>query len=97
MAGTNGYESTSDFESMIREYLKQGKEKLANDLIGTREAIKLIANEKMKEFMQTMDRGLDTTERGFLSDLIVSSMYQSFCYGYGIGKVEGRTNNRIFL
>ena len=86
-----------DFETMIREYLKQGKEKLIHDLVGTREAIKLIAGEKTREFIKTMDKGLDKDERDFLSDLIIASMYQSFCYGYGIGKIEGRTNNKIFL
>jgi len=97
MAGANRHDDINDFEQRIREYLRQGKEKLIYDLVGTREAIKLIACEKTKEFVKTMDKGLDRSEREFLSDLIVSSMYQSFCYGYGIGKIEGRTNNKIFL
>lgn len=87
----------NEFERTIKEYLRQGREKLFSDLVGTREAIKLIANEKTKDFMQTMDKGLDKTERDFLSALIISSMYQSFCYGYGIGKMEGITNNKICL
>jgi hypothetical protein len=88
---------SSDFEKTIKEFLKEGREKLANDLAGTREAIKLIANDKTRDFLKTMDKGLDKEEREFLSGLIVTSMYQSFCYGYGIGKIEGHTNNRVIL
>jgi hypothetical protein len=88
---------SGDFEKTIKEYLKQGREKLVNDLAGTREVIKLIANDKTKDFLKTMDKGLDKEERDFLSALIITSMYQSFCYGYGIGKIEGHTNNRIIL
>jgi hypothetical protein len=87
----------NEFETTIRKYLKQGREKLIHDLAGTREAIKMVAGEKTREFMKTMDKGLDRDEREFLRGLIVSSMYQSFCYGYGIGKIEGKTNNKIFL
>ncbi len=88
---------SSDFETTIREYLRQGKEKLEKDLSGTREAIKIIARDKTRNFIKTMDKGLNEEEREFLNALIVSSMYQSFCYGYGIGKMEGITNNRIYL
>ena len=86
-----------NFEQTIKEYLRQGKEKLTNDLSGTREAIKLIAEDKTKDFLKTMDKGLDKDERDYLSALIVSGMYQSFCYGYGIGKIEGCSNKRIML
>lgn len=92
-----GYKKRDDFEKTIREYLRQGREKLDKDLVGTREAIKLIAVDKTRDFMQAMDKGLDQNERDFLSALIVTSMHQSFCYGYGIGKMEGKTNNRIYL
>ncbi len=85
------------FEDKIREYLNQAKDKLESELAGTREAIRLIAGDKTKDFMQIMDRGLDRDEREMLSAIIVSSMYQSFCYGYGIGKIEGSTNNKVFL
>lgn len=97
MAGLNRNEGINDFEKTIREYLRQGRQKLINELVGTREAIKLIANEKTREFIKTMDKGLDKEERDFLSELIVTSMYQSFCYGYGIGKIEGKTNSKIYL
>ncbi len=86
-----------DFESTIREYLKQGREKLINDLTGTREAIKIIAKDKTRDFMLVTDKGLNKEERDYLIEVIVSSMYQTFCYGYGIGKIEGSTNNKIYL
>lgn len=97
MPGLNECNAASKYERAIKEYLKQGREKLANDLIGTREAIKLIADERTREFIRTMDKGLNKDERDFLSALIVTSMYQSFCYGYGIGKIEGKTNSKIYL
>ena len=89
--------SEENFENTIREYLKQGKDKLENDLAGTREAMKIIAGEKTKDFIRTMDKGLDKNEREFLSRVIISSMYQAFTYGYGIGKVEGKTNKKVFI
>ena len=87
------------FEITIKEYLKQGRKKLENDLAGTREAMKIIADEKTKDFIRTMDKGLDKNEREFLSKVIISSMYQAFSYGYGIGKVEvdGKTNKKVFI
>ena len=89
--------SGETFEKTIKEYLKQGKDKLENDLAGTREAMKIIAGEKTKDFIRTMDKGLDKNERDFLSKVIISSMYQAFTYGYGIGKVEGKTNKKVFI
>ncbi len=86
-----------DFESTIREYLKQGREKLIKDLTGTREAIKIIANDRTRDFMLVTDRGLNKEERDYLVEVIVSSMYQTFCYGYGIGKIEGSTNDKVYL
>jgi hypothetical protein len=97
MVNTRKSDESSSFEKNMREYLKQGRDKLANDLAGTREAIRLIAGDKTREFIKTMDKGLAREERDYLQALIISSMYQSFCYGYGIGKVEGSTSNRIFL
>lgn len=85
------------FEKRLREYLEQGRQKLEKDLAGTREAIRLIAAEKTRDFIGAMDKGLNKEEREFLSALIVASMYQSFCYGYGIGKVEAKTHQKVFL
>lgn len=87
----------SDFEKKLRLYLKQARDKLNSDLAGTREAIKLIATDKIRSFIEITDRGLSKEEREFLKSLIISSMRQSFCYGYGIGKFEGNTNERVFL
>jgi len=86
-----------EFERKIRQYLKLAREKLNGDLIGTREAIKLIAKDKIRCFMETMDKGLSKEERDFLQHLIVTGMNRSFCYGYGIGKLEGDTKERIIL
>ncbi|QNU66761.1 hypothetical protein EHE19_018300 [Ruminiclostridium herbifermentans] len=85
------------FENLIKDYLNQGKEKLENDLVGTREAIKIIAKDKTRNFMRTMDFGLNEEERNCLHQLIITSMYQSFCYGYGIGKIEGETKQKVRL
>ena len=87
----------NDFETTIKEFIKQGREKLEKDLKGTREAIKLVAVDKTRDFIKTMDMGLDKDERDFLNELIISSMYQSFCYGYGIGKIEGKTSSKVYL
>ncbi len=95
MAGSTKHES--EFEKTIKKYLKQGREKLTNELSGTREAIKLIACDRTRDFIRVMDKGLDKDEREFLISLIVNSMYQSFCYGYGIGKIEGCTNSKVYL
>ena len=86
-----------DFEARIKEHLKLGREKLLKELDGTREAIKIIAWKKTRDFIQTMDKELDKTERKYLADLMVSSMYRSFCYGYGVGKLEGMTNDKSIL
>ena len=87
----------NEFEKTMRGFLKQGRDKLEKDLAGTREAIRLIAVEKTRDFIRTMDKGLDKGEREFLSALIVSGMVQSFCYGYGIGKIEGKTDKRVYI
>lgn len=97
MAAVGKQMMSNEFEKTIREYLKQGKDKLEKDLAGTREAIKLIATDKTRNFMRTMDKGLNKDEREFLNSLIITGMYQAFCYGYGIGKVEGHTNSRVML
>ena len=97
MSNIKKYSSSDEFEKSIKEYLKEAREKLENDLVGTREAIKLIAEDKTRDFIRVMDRGLDKEEREFLSTLIVSSMFQSFCFGYGIGKIEGKSSSKIYL
>lgn len=90
-------EGHSNFEEKIKNYLNEAREKLLKELEGTRGAIKLLANDKAKDFMRITDIGFNKDERQFLNDLLVSSMYQSFCYGYGIGKMEGTTKKKIYL
>lgn len=97
MNANRKFYDTNNFEKIIKEYLKQARSKLEHELTGTREAMKHIASDKTKDFIKVMDRGLDKTEREYLSALIVSSMYQSFCYGYGIGKIEGKNENRVLI
>jgi len=97
MINTKKDDKPADFEKTIREYLRQAREKLKNDLVGTREAIGMIAAEKTRYFVEAMDVGLNADEKDFLSKLVISSMYQSFCYGYGIGKIEEKTQTRIYL
>ncbi|NLH97685.1 MAG: hypothetical protein GX477_10180 [Clostridiaceae bacterium] len=87
----------TDFEKTLKLYLKQAREKLNGDLAGTREAIRLIAADKTRSFIEMTDRGLSKEERELLKTLIMTSMRQSFCYGYGIGKFEGNTNERVYL
>lgn len=97
MNSENKCGSGNQFEKAIKEYLSEGRNKLETDLSGTREAIKIIARDKVKDFMRIMDRGLSREERDFLTILIIGGMYQSFCFGYGVGKMESKTNNKIFL
>lgn len=87
----------NNFEKMIKAYLRQGRSKLEHEFTGTREAMEHIAYDKTKDFIGVMDIGLDGAEREYLRALIVSSMYQSFCYGYGIGKIEGKNENRVLI
>ncbi|HEY9060900.1 MAG TPA: hypothetical protein VIO64_10435 [Pseudobacteroides sp.] len=82
---TNNY---GEFENTVKQYIKEGRMKLQNDLIQTSHAIHSIAQNKTKCFIKNMDKGLDKEEREYLTSLILTSMHQAFCYGYGIGKIE---------
>ncbi len=93
----NKKKSEKSFEIIIKEYLEQARHKLMNELEGTRCAIKLLAQDKAQDFMRTTDIGFDKNEIKMLNNMIISSMYQSFCYGYGIGKIEDTTNKKIIL
>lgn len=92
MAAERKKNNNESFEIMLREFLMRGKEKLESELPGTREAIKIIAAGKTKEFMKIMDKGLDKDERELLNSLIIKGMFQSFCYGYSYGMIESRSN-----
>lgn len=87
----------TEFEKTLIKFLKEGREKLEKELKGTKEAIRIIASDKTKGFIAEMDKGLNREEREYLSSTIISCMHQSFCYGYGIGKIEGSTKSKIYL
>ncbi|MGI6705171.1 MAG: hypothetical protein ACOX6S_02550 [Clostridia bacterium] len=88
----------SDFvEDTIRRYTEEANRKLEGQFSGTREAMLIISREKVQEFMLRADRGLDKEERELLKLFILSSMMQSFCLGYGLGKIEGQTSQAIYL
>jgi len=88
MSNNKNSNDYTDFENTVKAYIKQGKMKLQTDLVQTSQAIYSIAQNKTKCFIKNMDKGLDKEEREYLTSLILSSMHQAFCYGYGIGKIE---------
>ena len=84
----------SDFERTLRLYLRQARDKLNGD--GRhRETINLITADRAG-ISSVTDR-TEKEEREFLKSLIITAMRQSFCYGYGIGKFEGNTNEKVYL
>lgn len=82
---------------MIKEYTIEGNTKLDEHFTGTKQAIRIIAEEKVKEFMMTGDVGLGSEERELLAAFIAGGMMKSFSLGYGVGKVEGLTKKQIYL
>lgn len=82
---------------MIREYTVEANLKLDDQYNGTREAIRLIAEEKAGMFILKGDIGLNIQEKELLADIIAGSMMQSFSLGYGVGKVEGSTKKSVYL
>ncbi|HHU48579.1 MAG: hypothetical protein ACOYEH_08460 [Caldicoprobacterales bacterium] len=82
---------------LIREYTLEANTKLDDQYNGTREAIRLIAQEKASDFILKGDVGLRLEEKQLLIDIIAGSMMQSFSLGYGVGKVEGSTRKAVYL
>lgn len=82
---------------MIKEYTKLGNKRLDEQYSGTKQAILLIASEKVRDFMRTGDKGLSKDERELLAKLIGNAMFQSFSLGFGVGKVEGLTKKKVYL
>jgi hypothetical protein len=82
---------------MIKEYTLEANLKLDDQYNGTREAIRLIAEEKAGMFILKGDIGLRMEEKKLLTNIIASSMMQSFSLGYGVGKVEGCTKKPVYL
>ena len=83
--------------NLVKKFTKEGNMKLDKQYVGTRQAILQISREKMQEYMRIGDIGLGEEERELLVLIIAGSMMQSFCLGYGIGKVEGLTDKSIYL
>ena len=81
----------------IKEYTVEANGKLNDQFTGTRQAIRLIAGEKVREFMVTGDIGLNKEEKELLAAFIAGGMMQSFSLGYGVGKVEGETKKQVYL
>lgn len=73
----------------IRAFTREGCEKLNKQYTGTRQAMKVIAGEKVQEFMRIGDVGLSKEDRSLLASILVRSMMQGFSLGYGVGRVEG--------
>lgn len=84
-------------DEMLREYTREGNKKLDKQYSGTRQAILDLARDKVREFIKTADVGLDKDSREMLVLIIAGSMMQSFSLGYGIGKLEGKTDKQIYL
>jgi len=82
---------------LIKEYTLEANLKLNDQYNGTKEAIRLIAEEKAGIFIMKGDVGLRMEEKQLLIDIIAGSMMQSFSLGYGVGKVEGRTKKPVYL
>ena len=81
----------------IKEYTIEANGKLNDQYTGTKQAIRLIAEEKVREFMVTGDIGLNKEEKELLVAFIAGGMMQSFSLGYGVGKVEGETKKQVYL
>jgi hypothetical protein len=90
-------EEPVEIEKLIKEYLEEARNRLETEFVGTREAIRQISEEKVMEYLVFTDKDLSKEERALLSAVFTFSMYQSFCYGYGIGRVEGSTSKKVYL
>lgn len=90
-------EESAGIENLIKEYLEEARSRLETEFAGTREAIRQISEEKVMEYLVFTDKNLSKDERALLSAVFTFSMYQSFCYGYGIGRVEGSTSKKVYL
>ncbi len=87
----------SEFNQRMKRNINHAQERLDTDFIGSKEAMLLIAKEKVREFQIASDTIIHDEVQDILSLLIVGGMYQAFSYGYGIGKVEGETLKKIIL
>lgn len=81
----------------LKEFSREGSQKLTNQYTGTRQAMFVIAREKVQEFMRVGDVGLAEEDRELLSSIFAKGMMQGFSLGYGIGKVEAIIEKNIYL
>ena len=59
---------------MLKEFTKEGNQKLDKQYTGTKQAIVEISREKVQKFMQMGDVGLDKNSRDVLTLIISGSM-----------------------
>ncbi|MBZ4646956.1 MAG: hypothetical protein PWR27_542 [Petroclostridium sp.] len=86
-----------DFQARMKQNISQAKERLDSDFMGSKEAMLSLAVEKVRQFQIASDTVFENEEKEILTLLIVGSMFQAFSYGYGIGKVEGETLQKVIL
>ena len=81
----------------MKFHLNEAQERLGNDFSASREAMLSIAQEKVKQFQLASASIIENEEKEILMLMIVGAMFQSFSYGYGIGKVEEETLQKIVM
>ena len=86
-----------EFEKAMKKNITEAKERLESDFLGSREAMLLQAEDRVKQYQVASDTILGNEEKEILTLMLLSSMFQTFSYGYGIGKVEGETLEKIVL
>jgi len=87
----------TEFEAKMRAHMEHASSRLENDFMGSKQAMILQAMDKVREFQLACDTILEEDAKEFLTLLIIGSMFQSFSYGYGIGKIEGETLKKVML
>jgi len=97
MAQPNLKFKDANIENIIRKFLLEAKNRLDTDFMGSREAMKEISDEKVREFLLYTDMNFNTKEKELLKTIYASSMCQAFCYGYGVAKAEETANRKILL
>ncbi len=85
------------FENRMKFYLNEAQYRLGNDFSASREAMLSIAKDKVKQFQLASDNAMKNEEKEILMLMIVGSMFQAFSYGYGIGKVEEESLQKIVM
>jgi len=81
----------------MKENIKLAQSRLDSDFTGSKQAMILQALDKVRQFQVVCDTVFEEEEKEYLALLIAGSMFQSFSYGYGIGKIEGETLRKIVL